>query len=243
VPPVHVAPLAIALAFLSVCTLRAQRVELAGKTGTLAPPAEWTVLTPAALAANERADDPQPEPARTIVRNLATALRTKGSTADHVLLHSLGKGGELRSINAYHGPVSATVAELRGDNFLAGLRGAFTDSLQSGGAKATFVATEFPTLWPTGSLRLRFAVRAGELEYTIDYHVVPAGTSLQFFEALHFATDADAPAAIDSVLRTFDGAKEPQRTNLLAAALLGACTGGTAGLVVWFLRRRKLTAA
>jgi hypothetical protein len=242
VPPVHVAPLAIALAFLSVCTLRAQRVELAGKTGTLAPPAEWAVLTLAALAANERADDPQPEPARTIVRNLAAALRTKGRTADHVLLHSLGKGGELRSINAYHGPGGATVAELRGDNFLAGLRGAFTESLQSGGAKATFVGTEFPTLWPTGSVRMRFDVRAGELRYTMDYHVVPAGTSLQFFEVLHFPGDAEAGVAIDAVLRTFDGAKDPQRTNLLAAALLGAATGGSAGLLVWFLRRRRVTA-
>ncbi len=69
--------------------------------------------------------------------------------------------------------------------------------------------------------------------------MVPAGSSLQFFEVLHFVDDPEAANAIEAVLRTFDGARDSQRRDWVQTVLMGSVVG----VIAWLTRRRKLAAA
>ena len=67
---------------------------------------------------------------------------------------------------------------------------------------------------------------------------MPAGARLQYFEATYANADADAPAAIDALLTTFDGAEETADTTL-RNMLVGGLAGGIAGIATAVLRRRR----
>ena len=229
--------------FTLLAPVAAQQVELAGGTGRIAPGQEWTVLRQAELAAATRPTDPTGALPRAMLQGVVDELRTRARTADHVLLHAAGPADQLRMINCYHGDGSTTGAELRDPKAIEALRRAVEPNVATGGATATFGGHSHPDLWPTGSLSLRFDVQMQDQRWTLDYHVVPAGSSLQFFEVLHFPDDPAAVPAIEAVLRSFDGARDGRRSSLVTSALTGALIGGLLGVSAWSARRRTAQAA
>ena len=215
------------------------RVPLAGGTGTLAAGAPWTVLREAEFNASERASDPRQEPARTVLAATVDALRTARRTAQHVVLHAPGTTGQLRLINCYHGSPSLRGSELRETAVIDQLRHVVEPKLQAEGVTVTYRGHAHPELFPVGCARLRFELRAAETRWTVDYHAVPAGEAMQFFETMYFGDDAGAEQAIETVLRTFDGARDPSRSSALGRMVRNGVIGMVAALVVFGLRRLR----
>jgi hypothetical protein len=245
--PRHAAPMrAIAVTFACLCSfvlLPAQQVQLPGATGKLVPPAGWTVLQASELAAPSRANDPTAEPARTMLLAMVGELQTHQRTGEHVLLHQLGAGDALRSINAWSVPGSATTAALLQADAVTKVREAMLTSLAAAGAKVEFVGHDDPKLFGNGSLRLRFALQQGELRWLLQHHLVPAGERLQYFETLALPGDAGADDAFAAVLRTFDGAVDGTPPSTLTNMVLGGVCGGLAGIATALWRRRRLQRA
>lgn len=236
--PVHL-PAAVGSVLSLLAAAAAQQIDLPGGTGHLAPTAEWTVLRAAELALAERPSDPKAETARAMLRGVVDELRQRNRTGEHVLLHGSGPAGELRLVNCYRTAVSTTAAELRSEKGVDDLRKSIEPNLAISGSKVTFAGPVDPKLWAPGSVRLRFDMRKEALQFRDDCHAVPAGDSLQFFEVMYFPDDAGAEAAIEALLRTFDGARDSARGNLLRGALTGAIGGSVAGVVFWWVRRRR----
>jgi uncharacterized MnhB-related membrane protein len=236
--PMHRLRVAVCSSLWLAAAAAAQRADLPGGTGHLAPGAEWTVLTAADLALAERPSDPKEEFAHTILRATVDTVRAKGRTADHVIVYSMGPRGALRLINCYHSDVRTTGAELHEPEVAESMRKALEPALAAEGVTVQYLGDDHPDLWGTGSLRLRFDVRAANVHHLLDYHAVPAGDALQFFEVLRMSDDADAEAAVGAVLRTFDGARDSRSRSLVNAAIASAVGGAIAGLVYWWMRRR-----
>jgi hypothetical protein len=221
-------------------TLSAQAVTLPHGTGTLTPPPGWTTLATAELAAATRPSDPSAEPARTQLLGLIGELQRHGRTAEHVVLYTMGAvPGALRSVDAYSDGVPATRADLLDPATIARVRDAYQAELRKSGATVTFLGHDDPQLFPSGSLRLRFELDQQGLRTLVQHHTVPAGERVQYFETACDGRDADAPGALDAVLRTFDGAREAP-AGMLTNMLLGGMCGGLAGVLMAVWRKRRL---
>jgi hypothetical protein len=237
---------AIAVTFACLCSfasLPAQQVSLPGRTGKLTPPGGWTVLSANELAAPSRAGDPAAEPARTMLTAMIGELQQRQRTAEHVVLHQLGTGDALRSINAWSIPGSATSSALQQADAVTQVREALTTAMAAGGAKVEFVGHDDPKLFGNGSLRLRFALQQGDRRWLLQHHVVPAGDRLQYFETVAMPGDGGADDAFAAVLRTFDGARDGTAPSTLTNMVLGGVCGGLAGIAAAMWRRRRLQRA
>lgn len=239
--PVRRALTALALvgSFAAATAAQTPGSEVALATGRLRPGPQWTVLRAAELAAATRPNDPQAPLARTMLGAAIDGVRARDRTALHVLLHGAGPNDQLRLVNAYHVPGSMRASALRDPQAIDDLRRATEQRLAAEGTTVTYDGSSHPQLWPVDGLRLRFAVRAEALQWFVDYHTVPAGDAVQFFETLHFADDTAADGEIAALLRTFDGAREPTGAKLLPTILFGAVGGLCAGLALTFWRRKK----
>jgi hypothetical protein len=227
------------LATALLAPLAAQQVQLPHATGNLLPPAGWVVLRDAQLTANERATDPIEEPGRTLLRDLLTTLAKSAATADHIVLHAPGDGaGNVRIVDAYSDATEATAGRLQRPEKMAAMGETLLAALRKDQFDASYDGGEATSLCGVGGVRLRFTVQKDGRRWLLHHHAMPAHTRVQYFEALLLPEDTGGPAAIDALLRTFDGAVDapPTMTGLLIGGVAGALAGMLAGL--W--RRRRL---
>ncbi|MCA8948855.1 MAG: hypothetical protein KDE27_05090 [Planctomycetes bacterium] len=225
----------------ATATLRAQtEVALPEGTGHLKVPAGWTILGKQEIAAEQRASDPTAEPAATLVTGIVGALRDRGRTEQNVVLHQPGNApGKVRTINAYSAAVAATAADLQSGRAIEEMKSALLRELAGPSVEVAYLGDDRPQLFPIGCVALTFRLTIGEHELRNRLVVVPAGKRLQYFESLFAADDLDAPTAIDEVLSTFDGAKEPVKDDTLTKMLIGGVAGAVGGIVVALMRRRR----
>ncbi len=231
----------LSTALLAVCTaLLPGQVALPHGTGTVRPDATWTVLKHDELLMESRPTDPTEEPARSILLEVTAALRSRQRTTEHVFLHQLGaRPNQLRGINAYSTSLRIAGTSLRDDVEIERMRGIFEDALRGPENEVAFVGHRHPDLFATTAvLALTYRVTARGSSWSVTYYFVPCGERLQYFEALHFPNDPEALPAIEAVLRTFDGAKDPGANNILWLMTIGGLTGGIAGALAALLRRR-----
>lgn len=219
-------------------SLAAQGVTLPHGTGTLTPPAEWTVLQAAELGQKERATDPEAPISRAILQSAIGDLQTKGRTAENVLLHRQGPGtDELQLINCYSAEVVATSEELLAKTAVEQIRDAVIEATSTADLKVQCTGYETSQIWEIPSLVLHFEHDDTSSPWRSDMHIVPAGDHLQYFECQYMVTDTSAPTNIRAVLETFDGAKEPE--SRVSNLLIGGLAGAVAGTLTALWRRRR----
>lgn len=224
--------------------LAAQQVQLPDATGNLAPPAGWVVLRDAEFAANERASDPAADPGRTLLRDLLTTLASSGQAAHHVVLHAPGDAaGSVRIVDAYSDATEATATHLQRAETMATMRDALLAALRADKLEVQYDGGEATSLCGVGGVRLRFSLQKDGRRWLLHHHAMPAHARVQYFEALLLPEDTGGPAAIDALLRTFDGAIDapPTTTGLLIGGVAGAIAGMLAGL--WRKKRLQREAA
>lgn len=233
--------LAVAVSLLAlVANAHAQQIDLPGGTGRLTPAAEWTVLRAPDFALAERPSDPKDEFARAMLITIIDEARQRKLEQAYVVLHAAGPAGELRLVSAQRAEFRTRRDDLSDQRYVDGLRDGIVSRYEAGGVKVKFVGHVDPQLWTAGSLRVRFDMQTEAFRWYMDMHQVPAGNSTLLFQTVHLPADAGAEAAIDALLRTFDGAK-----IVSLAYLLGRLTGmvlvaGVIGLfIVWTLRRSR----
>lgn len=221
----------------------AQQIALPNGTGHLTPASSWVVLDADAIAAASRPNDPQAEPAKDLFLATIAALRQPERKGQHVLLHAAGDTpGSLRMVNAYAAKAAASSADLLAPATAAKMRDTLLESLRDGGNEVRFDGEDHPQLFAIGSLRLRFTLTNGDASRQLHYHAVPAGSHVQYFEAMLQPDDAGGEAAVAALLRTFDGAREG---SSLAGMVIGGITGALLGglMAIWSRNRRQRMAA
>lgn len=219
----------------------AQRIVLPDATGALSPGADWVVLRTAELERPSRSTDPTAEPARTLLLQTIAELRRAGRLREHALFHQPGgSAGTLRLVNAWSAAGGATAAELAEPDRVAAMRAALEPELQQGGAEVRYLGDGGAGLFAVGSAMLRFAVRRDGSDWVLRHHAVPAGERLQYFDAIWSDGDPGGEAAVDDLLRTFDGAREGSGDPVLRNMLLAGLAGAVAGVGTALLRRRRL---
>lgn len=226
------------LPLLLAAAAAAQQVALPHGTGHLTPGPGWIVLDAEALAAQSRPDDPRDEPAKALFLATLAALQQPERKGQHVLLHAPGDApGSLRMVNAYGSPGAATSADLQNEATVNGMRDTMLATLRTDGNEVRFDGADHPGVFPIGSVRLRFTLTNGSASRQLHYHVVPAGSLVQYFEAMLQPDDAGGEAAVTALLRTFDGAREG---SSLPGMLIGGLAGAMAGVLAGLWRRNRL---
>jgi hypothetical protein len=232
--------LLVLAAMLLASLANAQRFVLPHGTGGIVPAAEWTVVRGDDLRQAARPNDPTEEPARTQLFAAISELRLADRLREHVLLHAPGPTpGSLRLVDAYSAEQHATTGDLLHDGAVASIRQTLESALPANHAVIEYFGHERATLYPCGSLVVRFDLRMGDHPVRFDHHVVPAGDRLQYFDVRYDPADAAAPAAIDALLQTFDGAREELHDPTLRGMILGGIAGAIAGVLTALLRRRR----
>ncbi|MFN8827655.1 MAG: hypothetical protein ACK501_22020 [Planctomycetota bacterium] len=230
------------LATVLAAPLAAQQVPLPHATGNLVPPAGWVVLRDAALTASERASDPTAEPGRRLLRDLLATLVKSGAAADHVVLHAPGDGaGSARIVDASSAATEATAGRLQRPETMAAMGEALLAALRKDQFDASYDGGEATSLCGVGGVRLRFTVQKDGRRWLLHHHAMPAHTRVQYFEALLLPEDTGGPAAVDALLRTFDGAVDAPPT--LIGLLIGGVAGALAGMLAGLWRKNRLQRA
>ncbi|MBM4061130.1 MAG: hypothetical protein FJ265_08550 [Planctomycetes bacterium] len=225
---------------LTAACLAQARVPLPHGTGTLALPPGWTALGGPDFASEHRAGDPAEEPAKSLLAAAIASVRQQRREQEHVLLHAAGSSpGRLRLVGAWSEHAQASSAALNSAEQLAEYRRTFTARLEQAGRQVEFLDGGPCELFAVRGIALRFGVTSAHLHWTETFHVVPAGERLQCFDTIADAADQDARPAIEAVLRTFDGAREPGADPLLRAMLIGGLAGALAGFLVARGRARR----
>lgn len=228
------------LAWLSAAA-PAQRIVLPDATGALTPSAGWVVLRTAELERASRPTDPTDEPGRALLLATIAGLRSAGRLREHALFHQPGApAGALRLVDAWAAPGGATALELNDRDRVEAMRAALEPELQEGGAEVRYLGHLGTGLFAVGSVVLRFAVRRDGHDWVLRHHVVPAGDHVQYFDAMWSDGDPGGEAAVDDLLRTFDGAREGTGDPVLRNMLLAGLAGAVAGIGTALLRRRRL---
>lgn len=226
------------LPLLLTAAATAQSFALPGGTGHLTPGPGWITLDADAIAAPSRPGDPRDEPAQALFLATLAALQQPERKGLHVLLHAPGDTpGSLRLVNAYCAAGAGTAADLQRPEKVAEIRNALQAELQKGGLEVAFDGEDHPDLFAVGCVRLRFTLTQGSASRQLHYHVVPAGTLVQYFEAILQPDDAGGEAAVARLLRTFDGAREG---SSLPGMLIGGLAGAMAGVLAGLWRRNRL---
>jgi hypothetical protein len=217
------------------------RIALPPGPGSLARMPGWTAIEGEALRAASRPTDPTDEVGHSFLLAILKALQNKQDGNQHVVLHSMGpRPGTFRLVNAYSTPGGTKSEVLQSSTELETAKKALGESLASPGVTVTFVASDTTALFAVGSLALHFELTGPNVHTFVDYYLVPAGDRVQFFETLRFADDVDARGEIESLLRTFDGAREDGADPILRGMLLGGAAGAAAGIFrAWIVSRRR----
>ena len=215
-----------------------QGVALPLGTGRIVPAAEWTVLQKAELDQAERSTDPLAAAARTWLGAILTELKDKQRTDQNVVLHRLGSDEEhLQLIHCYSADARASSSELLSKQAVEQIRDALIQAMTTPELVAVCSGFETSQLWSVPSLLLHFRHEAAASPWRMDMHIVPAGDRLQYFESQYLADDASAVQNIQEVLRTFDGAKEPE--SRASNLLIGGLAGAVAGVLTALYRRKR----
>lgn len=234
--PSACAPLAAMI--LSMCLCTAQRVVLPGATGGIEPSQQWVLLRQVDLDADTRATDPDAEPGRSVLLTAIAELRQAGQTERTLLLHSPGhQPSGLRMMTAYAAAGGATVDELLSERAVTGVREALEPGLKRSGRTVTFDGAERVDIVPAGGVRLSFDVRGDSARHTHDHYIVPAGEDLQYFECTFARDDADARAAFEALIATFDGSAPPPPGP--RRLWIGGVAGALAGVMTALFRRKR----
>lgn len=239
----RVAVIALALVPAEVAAQApAAAVALPDGVGKLVPGSDWTVLRGEDLKKEARPTDPMEEPARGLLQSVCRTLVGRGRTEGHVLVHQPGATPtQVRVINAYSEGVRIPAADLRAPESIAKFRADFEAALSTPDNTLAFLEERIVPLYPDlGVMSLTFRTTTGGDSWLLTYYFVPSGDRLTYFETVHFPADPEARDAIEAVLRTFDGAKDPgAANNLLMSMTLGGLTGGIAGALFAIVRRRR----
>ena len=234
-------PTRLAVALLVAGVAQAQRVVLPRGTGGITPTAEWTVLRAADIAQDRRASDPGDGESNRRLLALLAELRAQDQLLEHAVLHADGSSPDsLRLVHAYSDQRQATTDELLTDHAINSARGVLEPALASDGAQVEYVGYERAALYETGSLLLQFELRRDGRTWRFEHHIVPAGSKLQYFDVTYAANDTAAAAAIDTLLRTFDGASEEPVDPTLRRMIIAGIAGAVAGVATALVRRRRL---
>lgn len=234
------------LALALVAPLAAQQVQLPHQTGNLLPPNGWVVLRDTQLTANERTNDPTAEPGRALLRDLLTTIAKLGTTADHVVLHAPGdSAGSIRIVDAYSATTAATVGHLQRPEAMEAMRDVLLAALREDKLDVQYDGGEATSLCGVGGVRLCFTVQKGARRWLLHHHAMPAQGRVQYFDALLLPEDTGGAAAVDALLRTFDGAVDapPSMVALLILGLAGGGLGMLAAALRNWLRQRRAAAA
>lgn len=216
-------------------------VPLPDRLGRLHAGPAWTVLDGAAIASTTRPTDPQEDPARALLVATCRTLTERQRADRHVLLHQLGSApNQVRIVNAYSEPLRMSTAQLLAPAAVAELRATFEKSLSTPDNQLEYVGERTLDLFAnTRCLSLSFRTTTGPDTFCLDYYFVPAGPRLAYFEAVHLPADPGAREAIETLLKTFDGAVDPgEGSSLLKSMTIGGITGAIAGVFAAMLRRR-----
>lgn len=238
--------LALALVAALAAPLAAQQVPLPHATGNLTPPAGWMVLRDAQLTANERASDPTAEPGRTLLRDLLATLAKEKATADHVVLHAPGDSeGSVRIVDAYSAVTPATAGHMQRPEAMESMRDVLLAALRKDQLDVRYDGGEATSLCGVGGVRLRFTVQKDERRWLLHHHAMPAQGRVQYFDALLLPEDTGGAAAVDALLRTFDGAVDAplSMVTVLMVGLAGGGLGMLAAALRNWLRQRRAAAA
>lgn len=230
--------LLLATASLAQATVE---VPLPDRLGRLHAAPAWTVLDGQAIGSATRPTDPQEDPARALLVATCRTLTERQRTDRHVLLHQLGSApNQVRIVNAYSEPLTMPTAQLLAPTAIAELRATFEKSLSTPDNQLEYVGERTLDLFAsTRCLSLSFRTTTGADTFCLDYYFVPAGPRLAYFEAVHLPADHGAREAIESLLKTFDGAVDPgEGSSLLKSMTIGGITGAIAGVFAAMLRRR-----
>ena len=240
----HRAPvLAIAVSMATFLTAtsalaQASKVELPSSTASLTATPEWTVLMPNELAQEIPATNLTSEDSRTWLMSCVAELKAQERTDQHVLLYRLGNDpDQLQLVNAYSDDVSTTSSDLLNEEAIAQMSTALVEEASTPDRPLKYYGHDIPDMYNVEPLLLHLAPVDDQSMWRMSVMVVPAGSRLQYFECQYRADDPTAKQSIQTLLRTFDGAKEPDSSisNLLIASLAGA----TAGILTALLRRRR----
>lgn len=226
------------LPLLLTAAATAQSFALPGGTGHLTPGPGWITLDADAIAAPSRPSDPRDEPAQALLLDTLAALQQPERKGLHVLFHAPGDTpGSLRLVNAYCAHGAATSANLQSETTTNGIRDTLLATLRTDGNEVRFDGEDHPDLFAVGCVRLRFTIREGSAARRLHHHVVPAGSLVQYFDAVLQPDDAGGEAAVATLLRTFDGAREG---SSLPGMLIGGLAGAMAGVLAGLWRRNRL---
>ncbi len=220
----------------------ATAVALPHGVGHLVPGPDWTVLTATDFAKETRNTDPTEDPARSRLVNTCRQLVARERADEHVLLHQPGiQPTQLRLVNAYSTELRVTCKDLCATASIAKFRDEFTRSLSGPDNTIEFVEERIVDLFAElKCLSLTFRTTGGGDSWLLTYYFVPSGERFTYFETVHFPADIEAPAQIETLLSTFDGALDPgAASNLLVTMSLGGITGGIAGALAGLMRRRR----
>ena len=226
------------VSFLLSNSATGQQVELPSGTGTITVPDGWTVLQTAELDADSRASDPPLGTYETQLLGLISDLRANNRADQHVVLHRSGSNeSQLQMINCYSADQAVTSSELTQEANIDKLSEALANAIGGADLVIKCIDRGVSELFAIKSLRMQFALDDADNNWRMDVLVVPSGDRLQYFESQYLADDPTAIRNIEAVLRTYDGAKEPNASvsNLLIVGLAGAVCGTLTAV----LRRRR----
>lgn len=233
--PVGVLALAALLVGGSVA---AQEIELPFASGKITVPDGWTVLGAKELGEQTRASDPADGTAKMQLLGLVEDLRANNRADQHLILHRAGdKLEQLQMINCYSSDDAPSSEELIADEAASKMSQALATAIGGQDLAITCTGYEVSEMFAIKSLWMHFAMAEPTSMWRMDVLAVPSGDRLQYFESQYLADDTQAIANIDAVLRTFDGAKEPD--TRVSNLLIGGLAGATAGILTALFRRRR----
>lgn len=221
-----------------------QRIALPLDTGTLAAIPGWTALGPAELRASSRQTDPVSEPGKSVLQAVVALVRSRKRGAEHVLLHAPGADdGQVRIVNAYDIAGRTTGAALLAAH--PEMQKVFGANLAEPDTTIDYLDGGACPIFAVPSVALHFRGANDGLRWHVLIHVVPAGKRTQYFESMWLDGDDDGRIAIETLLRTFDGAEEsgPSVLRDYLLSWIPAAVVGVGYLVIHLVRRRQQAAA
>lgn len=215
------------------------RIALPHDTGTLAALPGWTALGRDELRAPGRASDPAEAPARSMLADAVAALRERGREAESLLLHAPGTApGQLRLVNAHSAAARIAATDLADGESVATLAKSYRATLDRPGVTVEDAGGGPAALWDPPGVAVHFRLAGEASRWHAALYAVPAGDRVQYFETTWSDGDVDGRGELETLLRTFDGARQ-RSGGWNNGLLVGAVAGGVAGMVAALLRRRR----
>jgi len=230
------------LACLACAQSQDASVAVPHEVGKLVPASDWVVLRAPELQMASRATDPSEDPARELLLSYCKQLTDRALAQDRVVLHHAGANPtQLRLISAHAIERRVSATELIEPTTIATFRSEFETALASSHSTIEFVEERVLDLFTdVACLSLTLRTSNGSDSWLRTCYFVPSGQRLTYFETAHAPADVEARAAIEAVLRTFNGAVDPDAAGrLLRTMTIGGITGGIGGVLAALLRRKR----